>query len=163
MFHVHKPGQARLSRTIALLGGLFLAAWGCKALLLELSSYQTADRARPLDRSWNEILSGAGPDARWTVDLVILQSNFSPALTIAAVMFLVCGAWWYWLINRPRVGDQLIDMEAELRKVSWPSFSDAWQSTLVVSGFTALIVVLVFTYDIIIKRFIDLMPANRMY
>ena len=57
---------------------------------------------------------------------------------------------------RPRVGDALAEMETELQKVSWPSLSDAWQSTLVVSGFTALIVVLVFSYDIVIKGIIEL-------
>ena len=50
----------------------------------------------------------------------------------------------------------LIDMETELRKVSWPTASDAWQSTLVVTGFTATVVVTILVYDLVIKGFISL-------
>lgn len=156
MFQVHKPGQAKLSRTLTFLGGLLLLAWGCWSLLLELSSF------RWLDRAWNEHFLGAAPGDAWTVDLVILQSKFSPAFTIAALLLVAAGVWWHWLLNRPRVADRLVDMEAELRKVSWPTFSDAWQSTLVVSGFTALIVVLVFSYDLVIKLFVEFLPVRRI-
>ena len=46
--------------------------------------------------------------------------------------------------------------------MSWPTFPDAWQSTLVVSGFTALVVVLVFFYDFVIKHIVDLMPKGGL-
>jgi preprotein translocase SecE subunit len=157
VFEVHKPGQAKLSRTVTFLGGLFLIAWACRSALLELPFLWSR-----LGESWNEILLDASPRDAWRADLVLLETNFSPAMTLAVVLLVVASLWWFWLINRPRIADHLVDMEAELRKVSWPTLSDAWQSTLVVSGFTALIVVLVFVYDLVIKGIIDLMPTGRI-
>ena len=157
MFEVHKPGQAKLSRTIALLGGLFLIVWGCRSLVYELPSLW-----KVLGDAWNEILSGARPDEGWRVDLIVAETKFSLAATIALLAAIVGGFAWFRLLNRPKIADHLVDMESELRKVSWPSFADAWQSTLVVSGFTALIVVLVFVYDLTIKFVIDLMPTKAV-
>ncbi|MCE9636163.1 MAG: preprotein translocase subunit SecE [Planctomycetes bacterium] len=151
MFKVHKPGQAKLTRTITFLAGLFLVVWGCRSALIELPSFW-----RRLGDSWNEILLDAKPTEAWTADLVLIESKFSPALTMAAVLLVLATLWVFWILNRPKVADSLVDMESELQKVSWPSFSDAWQSTLVVSGFTALIVGLVFGYDLVIKGIIEL-------
>lgn len=151
MFTVHKPGQGKLARTITFLAGLFLVVWGCRSALIELPSFW-----RRLGDSWNEILLDAKPTEAWSADLVIVESKFSPALTIAVLLMVVATLWLFWLLNRPKVADALVDMETELHKVSWPGFSDAWQSTLVVSGFTALIVVLVFGYDLVIKGIIEL-------
>lgn len=166
MFQVHKPGQAKLSRTVTFLGGLLLIAWGCRSLLYELRSFSTAGAngvaQHPMDLAWNEILGGASKGAAWRADLIVVESSFSPALTAAVVVLIAASAWWFWLLNRPRIADHLVEMEAEMHKVSWPTFSDAWQSTLVVSGFTALIVVLVFTYDIVIKGIVELMPVRRI-
>jgi preprotein translocase SecE subunit len=47
-------------------------------------------------------------------------------------------------------------MEAELHKVSWPSFGDAWQSTLVVTGFTVTLVGTILVYDLIIRGILEL-------
>ena len=140
---------------VSVLGGLFAVVWGCRSMLYALPAIW-----KPLGLSWNEILSDARPEDAWRVDLVLLETAFSPALTASVVVLLAAGLWWYWLMNRPRIADQLIEMETELHKISWPTFPDAWQSTLVVSGFTALIVVLIFGYDIVIKHFIELMPAG---
>ena len=158
VFAIHKPGQAKASRNVAFLGGLALLVWGCRSLLLVLP----AEVWRRLGDAWNEILMDAAPSAAWRVDLVVLESKFSPALTIAALVILVGGLLWFRAVNGERLGDLLIDMEGELRKVSWPTFPDAWQSTLVVSGFTALVVVLVFFYDFVIKHFVDLMPKGGL-
>lgn len=152
MFEIHKPGQAKLTRLVTLLAGLFLILWGCRSLLYALPAFW-----RPLGLAWNELLLDAIAADAWRMDLVLFETNFSPALTASAVLALVGGLLWFRLVNRPRLADPLVDMEVELQKVSWPSLSDAWQSTLVVSGFTALIVVLVFSYDIVIKGIIELL------
>ena len=155
MFDTHKPGQARLSRTATFLAGLSLIVWGCRSLMLSLPVLSSR-----LGDAWNEILLDATPSEAWPADLVVVHTKFSPALTAAALVLLGAGYAWFRLVNRPRVADALIDMEQELRKVSWPTFPDAWQSTLVVSGFTALVVVLVFFYDFVIKHLVDLMPRG---
>lgn len=155
MFKVHKPGQAKLSRMVTLLSGLFLILWGSRSLVETLPRLHDT-----LGRAWNEILSGAAPSDAWQADLVIAVYKFSPALTIGLVFLVAAGLAFHWWVNRPSIADRLIEMETELHKVSWPSFPDAWQSTLVVSGFTALVVVLVFAFDFTIKSIIHLMPKG---
>ena len=160
MFHVHKPGQAKLSRTITFLGGLFLVAWGCRSLLYELRSFSVTGEGgvthHPLDLAWNEILLGASPKDAWPADLVVVETKFSPALTTAVLLLVAASLWWFWLLNRPKIADHLVEMEAEMHKVSWPTLSDAWQSTLVVTGFTMTIVVTILVYDLVIRGFIKL-------
>jgi preprotein translocase SecE subunit len=156
VFAIHKPGQAKLSRNTAFLGGLFFIAWGSRSLLHLLPRAWAS-----LGESWNELLmENVTADAAWRVDLLVIRSKVSPAFTIAALVLVVAGLAWYRAANGPRLADLFIDMEAELRKVSWPTFPDAWQSTLVVSGFTALVVVLIFVYDVAIKGVIDLLPMR---
>jgi preprotein translocase SecE subunit len=53
---------------------------------------------------------------------------------LAAVAFAI-----HRILNRPRVADALIETEAELMKVTWPSWGEAWQGTLAV---TAMVVIL---------------------
>lgn len=168
MFKTHRPGQAKASRTVAFLGGLVFIAWGCRSLLYALDSIRTTDASGavsfPLKHAWNQILGSASSEHAWSWDLIVIdQHAFSPSLTAALVVLAVAGVAWHWLLNRPRVADHLVEMEEELHKVSWPSFPDAWQSTLVVSGFTALIVVLVFAYDIVIKTFVELIPTSGVH
>jgi len=153
LFHTHKSGQARLSRLVTLLSGLFLVAWGSRSLLQTIGDPTVWNWG---SKSWNQILSDAAEKDAWRVDAVFFESKFSPAFTIAAVVLAGMSFFWWTFLNKERWADLLIDMETELRKVSWPSPSDAWQSTLVVTGFTATVVVTILVYDLVIKGFIEL-------
>ncbi len=153
LFHVHKPGQARLSRMVTLLSGLFLITWGCRSMMRTLGDPAIWPKG---GLSWNQWFGEALEKDAWRVDAVVFDEKFSPAFTIAAVVLVAAAYWWWRFLNRERWTDLLIDMETELRKVSWPSFADAWQSTLVVSGFTALVVATILVYDLVIKGFIKL-------
>ncbi len=143
----YKPGQAKSSRTLVLLSGLFLAVWGCVSLAFALSRFEK------LQSAWNEegLLGHALPDAAWRLDLGLFETKISPAFTIAAVVCVGVCFWWWRFLHRPRSADLLIEMEAELRKVSWPTFSDAWQSTLIVSAFTAALVATILVCDLVIR------------
>ena len=153
-FAVHKPGQARLSRMVTLLSGLFLVAWGSRSLMRTLADPAVWGTG---GLSWNQVFGDASEVDAWrTSDLVLLDEKFSPALSIAAVVLVVAAIAWWRFINREKWAELLIDMETELRKVSWPTLSDAWQSTLVVTGFTAAVVVTILVYDLVIKGFIEL-------
>jgi preprotein translocase SecE subunit len=158
LFSIHKPGQGRATRTITLLSGLFLVAWGCRSLM-----YTLADPGIWSDGglAWNQVASGASEAEAWRVNLVVLQTKLSPAFTIATLLALGLSFLWWRLLNRERWADLLIDMETELRKVSWPSPSDAWQSTLVVTGFTFTVVVTILVYDVVIKGFLELCVSPR--
>ena len=47
-------------------------------------------------------------------------------------VFLALELFLIWMINRPKLGGLLIETETEMKKVSWPSWSDAFNSSLVV-------------------------------
>ena len=153
VFHVYKPGQARLSRMITLLSGLFLIVWGCRSLMRAVGDPTIWSKGA---LSWNQIFEGASDKDAWSIDIVVLQERFSPAFTLAAVLLLVLSFAYWRFLNREKWAELLIEMETELRKVSWPSLPDAWQSTLVVTGFTFTIVVTILVYDVVIKGFIEL-------
>lgn len=149
---VHKPGQARLSRLITLLCGLFLIAWGCRSLMLTIGDPGIWPKG---SLAWNQIFGGALEKDAWRLN-PFLDARFSPAFTISVLLLLGLAIAWWRFLNREKWADLLIDMEAELRKVSWPTPSDAWQSTLVVTGFTVAVIVTILVYDLVIKGFIEL-------
>ena len=155
LFQAYKPGQARLSRMVTLLSGLFLIAWGCRSMIEALSNPNIWKNGPLALNQWSTF-GGAGEQDAWRVDMVVYASKLSVPFLIGSVA-LICASIWYWrFLNRERWAELLIDMETELRKVSWPSLSDAWQSTLVVTGFTATVVVTILVYDVVIKGFIEL-------
>ncbi len=51
---------------------------------------------------------------------------------IAMAVLTICALITYGLLNRPKAADLLIDTEAEMRKVTWPSPSETWTGTLAV-------------------------------
>jgi preprotein translocase SecE subunit len=143
---------------ITLLSGLFLVAWGCRSLAQTLASPKLADGKFGLPI--NVAYMGAPEKDGWRVSWVVVDENMSVAFLIGAVLLLALGLWWWRFVNRERWADLLIDMETELRKVSWPSPSDAWQSTLVVTGFTFTVVGTILLYDLVIKGFIELIVKS---
>lgn len=56
--------------------------------------------------------------------------DLATAIGLAALTILGIGI--YRFLNRPKIADLLIETETELRKVTWPSFSDTWAGTLAV-------------------------------
>ena len=56
-------------------------------------------------------------------------------------------AWW--LINRPRHADFLINTDGEMKKVNWPTWRELIGSTKVVIGFMFIMAGLLFAYDIV--------------
>lgn len=153
LFKSYKPGQAKLSRMITLLSGWFLIVWGCRSLMRAVGDPAIWSKGA---LAWNEIFGGAADKDAWRIDAVVIEEKFSPAFTIAALLLVGLAFWWWRFLNREKWAELLIEMETELRKVSWPSFPDAWQSTLVVSGFTATVVVTILVYDLVIKGFLQL-------
>jgi preprotein translocase SecE subunit len=149
LFKSYKPGQARLSRMMTLLSGLFLIGWAAMSLMRAIPTFFPT-----WGDALNQIFQGASDKDAWRVDAVIFDVKLSPAFLIAALVLVVGSLLWWRFLNRERWADLLIDMETELRKVSWPTLSDAWQSTLVVTGFTVVIVVTILIYDLVINRFI---------
>ncbi|MFO0981758.1 MAG: preprotein translocase subunit SecE [Planctomycetota bacterium] len=76
-------------------------------------------------------------------DVPILHVALTPGLLIAVLVFVIAMVLIWRLLNNPKLGDQLIETEAELRRVTWPSWSDTLTSSVVVFA-TVLIFVVYF-------------------
>jgi preprotein translocase subunit SecE len=62
------------------------------------------------------------------------------------------GGWIaFRIVNIPRFADFLISVEAEMNKVSWPSRSELYRSSMVVIVVIFLLTGILFAYDLILK------------
>jgi preprotein translocase SecE subunit len=109
----YKQDQGRLAR-----GSLFglhtlLLYYGCYSLYFFLH----------WDWAVNPLMSGQIP---------ILNIPINPALIIAMGVFF--GGEWaaIRLLNSPKLGTLLIETETEMKKVTWPSWNDSFNSSVVV-------------------------------
>lgn len=149
-FKVYKPGQAKLSRMAVFLSGEALLLWGAGTLVLELPRlWRDAGMAVNV-----RYLDAPVADA-WSLDVVLFRSPVSISLLIGLALVVGVSLWWFRFLNRERWADLLIDMETELHRVSWPTLSDAWLSTLVVTAFTVILVVLMVGYDLVFKLVLE--------
>ena len=57
-----------------------------------------------------------------------------------------------WTLNRPRLVDLLIETEAEMKKVSWPSRQEAWNSSVIVVITVVVMMGLLFFYDYTLNK-----------
>lgn len=122
---VYKRNQGKVARqvTFAVLAGtVALAAW---QVYVGLSS------------SWL---------SRYSVPVYI--SQLSTPLIIGLGL-LIAGVWFsYRLVNLPRFADFLIAVEAEMNKVSWPSWLELKRSAMVVIFVIFAMAFLLYGYDI---------------
>lgn len=61
------------------------------------------------------------------------------------------------LLNRPKVAEFLIETDAELGKVTWPTWRDAWNSTVVVIIFVLFFTAFLFGSDFVLNRLVKLL------
>ena len=114
----YKPDQGRIARLVAYWSLAILVFYGCTSLHSELSSRFGGVLGRPFIASFTKIpVLGLKLNAALLITLVVLA---------AALYFL------YRWQQTPKVADLLIETEAELRKVTWPTVPEAVNSSIVV-------------------------------
>ena len=73
------------------------------------------------------------------------------------------GVWVaFRAINYPPFADFLIDVESEMAKVTWPSWSELQRATVVVLITMFLFSLLLFGYDIAWQKFLELTGVLRL-
>lgn len=110
----YKPDQGRLARMAAFWSLAFMAFFGCSSLENELGG------------RFDALGSELG------LRLPILGIELTGAFLIATVLFLGLVFFLYRWLERPKAANLLIDTEAELHKVTWPSGPEVVNSSLVV-------------------------------
>ena len=125
----YKPDQGRYARMFGFWVIAFLAIYGATrfAPWLRGKDWGFAKVDSPYANNWFD-LNLLGPGGR----LPIIGFYPTYANLIVSAILLVFLYWWLRFLNRPRQADLLIDTEMELRKVTWPTWPETWNSTLVV-------------------------------
>jgi preprotein translocase subunit SecE len=84
-------------------------------------------------RSWGVMATGPGEQFQWVVPMVLL----------------VAGLWLsFRVVNIPRFADFLIAVEAEMNKVSWPTRTELFRSSLVVILMIFVLAAVLFAFDV---------------
>jgi preprotein translocase subunit SecE len=77
--------------------------------------------------------------------------------------FVVAGLWFaYRVVNYPVFADFLADVEAELAKVAWPTWTELKRSTVVVLVVMFLLSFVLFSYDLIWQQTLRLIGVLRL-
>lgn len=93
-----------------------------------------------------------------TLATVRLSENPESALNVlrwvVPAVLLFGGAWLSWrVVNLPKFADFLIAVEAEMTKVSWPTNTELYRSSLVVIFFIVSLAAILFAFDVFWKFF----------
>lgn len=130
----YKHGQGKVSRGVAALAVGLLGVFGCYRLYLWLG-------ARDPFKEEFEGLHGILPDI-----------PLNPALLISCGLLIALLVGIYVLSNRPKVADFLLDTEAELKKVSWPSRKEIVGSSVVVMVVVVIMGLYIVVLDAVLAK-----------
>jgi preprotein translocase subunit SecE len=70
----------------------------------------------------------------WNIaSLPTVRDAFSGSMFVFGLIFTLMGLWFaFRLVNYPVFADFLIAVEAEMNKVSWPTWPELWKASMVV-------------------------------
>ena len=88
-------------------------------------------------------------DLRPRIPFLANPDHPSRAMWMALLFLVGFGLFAFWVINRPRNADFLIQTDSEMKKVNWTSRKELMGSTKVVIIFMFLIAFLLFAFDIV--------------
>jgi len=118
----YRKDQGRMARMAAFWSLAILALWGARALNIQLGVLSKTLGTR----------LGADENGVGGLYLPVLGVGVTPALLIATLVGAASVFFLYRWLEKPVNADLLIDTESELRKVTWPTFKDVVNSSLVV-------------------------------
>ena len=119
----YKHGQGKLSRGLAGMGMGMFGFFASYRLYLWLGAYDFFKGDLPLLPS----------------NLLGAEMPVNYALVVGLGLLIGTAVGTYLISNHPKVADFLLETEAEMKKVSWPSVNEIWGSSVVV-----LIVTIIF-------------------
>jgi preprotein translocase subunit SecE len=136
----YKADQGRYARLAAFWSLAILIFYGCTSLYTELTSRFASFKA-PLAESFPRV-----PVVGVPVNLAML----------VATVVLIGGMWLLQrFLEKPRWADLLIETEAELRKVTWPTWAEAARSSVVVIACVLFLMAFLAGSDWVIGRWAD--------
>ncbi|MBN2491167.1 MAG: preprotein translocase subunit SecE [Planctomycetes bacterium] len=130
----HKSEQGLVVRGTGLAAIAALLAFGCWGLYFTVAS---------LGPVFREPLAGL------MLPLVDVKVNL--ALLIAVTVLVGGVLLTAHILGRPKAADLLIETESELQKVTWPSWPETANASIVVIFTTILLALLLFLFDFILR------------
>jgi preprotein translocase SecE subunit len=119
----YRKDQGRYARMFAFWALVLLIAYGC---------FHGGGLSDQLDR-W------MGESNPVLVDPFPVLKTLKVSTTIALGVLLLATLSIHVTLNRPRVADALIETEAEMQKVTWPTWSETWSGTMAVTAMVAVL------------------------
>lgn len=86
------------------------------------------------------------------IDPFPLLGTLKISTCIALGVLLVVALVVYAVLNRPRIADALIETEAEMQKVTWPTWGEAWQGTIAVTFMVIVLFVFLTAADLVLSK-----------
>lgn len=114
--------QGRLTRLFAYWAMVGMVFFGCTFLYQQL--YQFVEALRPA-------LGGQ--------QIPLTSYDLNGARVISFVVFVIGAVSVHRYMQREKVVETLVDTETELKKVTWPTFNETINSSLVVVAFVVLL------------------------
>ena len=128
----YRKDQGRYARMVAYWGLVCLVAYGC---------FHGGGLVTLLD-GW------LGANNTVFIDPFPLIGSLKISTSISlGVLALGCYVI-HGVLNKPRVADTLIDTEAELHKVTWPTWNETWAGTLAVGGMVIVLFLFLTVVDL---------------
>jgi preprotein translocase SecE subunit len=136
----YKEGHGVLVRRIAFVAIASLIVWGGTELYGWLYSGEWVRTHRWVD-----------------YPIPVIRQYVDPAFVISWIAVIAGCVLVYRALNRQKAADFLIETDTEVRKVTWPTWSDAWNSSLIVLLFVVVMTGFIFLSDFVINRLMRLL------
>jgi preprotein translocase SecE subunit len=86
------------------------------------------------------------------VDPFPILGTLKTSTCIALGAWLVIGFCISRILNRKRIANALIDTEAEMKKVTWPTWTETWHGTIAVAAMVVVMFIYLFVVDLGLAR-----------
>jgi preprotein translocase SecE subunit len=86
------------------------------------------------------------------IDPFPLLGRLRVSTCIVLGVLLLAGIAVYALLHRPKIADALIDTEAEMQKVTWPTWGEAWQGTMAVTIMVIVLFLFLSVVDLLLLK-----------
>ena len=96
----------------------------------------------------------------WRLSASLIQQDALVRFGVPALLAVLAIWFCYRLVNYPKFADFLIQVEAEMRKVSWPGRTELFNSVIVVIVVMFFLAALLFGYDVLIKWLLGVIGAG---
>jgi preprotein translocase SecE subunit len=140
MLYRYKPDEGRNARQTAFWLGEGMIFFGCYALSGTLAGW----------RSLRAPLFGD------SVQIPLLGIELTGAFVAASVLFFVFTFFFLRYLASARIAEHLIEVEGEMNKVTWPTFEEATNSSIIVIVTVLILMGFLALSDLLLGQFFRL-------